>query len=366
MRFKSSYFLILLGALALVCLENKSVAAIEANSTTETVIAQTGKPDAAPSPGPVLPSPGTTQSPGPVLPSPGETQVPVAAPDPKPDLSSKEQAIESVRRVHKPINERYDKQIENRKVEAEQRQQERKQQYEETVKAYEERVAQEEAERKQAEAKQRAQQSAQAPSKVQQPAPSSVGTSITTEPVASSDGAMRQSDEVTRQSGASTIPAMSIAQSPTMGQAAPQAKSSSKTSAKKLNLGQVTFACGEESGTPATIAKLNNRQFGLIMWTSTLFADKGFDPKTRCSQVSARLEAYRKSNAQVFVTPGKINGQSVLCVTTQEDGGCGDGIANFEGLLFTLKPNSQPQSTLEQLTAVLASEENQPREPLKE
>ncbi|KAM3113372.1 COP23 domain-containing protein [Phormidesmis sp. 146-33] len=135
---------------------------------------------------------------------------------------------------------------------------------------------------------------------------------------------------------------------------------------KKLNkLGQLTFVCGSDNGTPKTIAKLNNRELGVILWTSTAFNAKGFDPQTRCKQVSARFEEYNKANQLVYLTSGKLNGQVVICATTKEAGGCGD-ISPYDGLLFTLQPKSNGQEVLEQLSNALAIEDNTPTEPLKE
>jgi hypothetical protein len=139
-----------------------------------------------------------------------------------------------------------------------------------------------------------------------------------------------------------------------------------KQGTQKLNkLGQLTFVCGSDNGTPKTIAKLNNRELGVILWTSTAFTAKGFDPQTRCKQVSARFEEYNQANQLIYLTSGKMNGQAVICATTKENGDCGD-ISPHDGLLFTLKPSSNVEELLEQLANVLAIENNTPAEPLKE
>lgn len=367
MRFKNSYFLFFLGVLVLVCLGSKSAIAGEMDSVT--VISEASKTEGvtqptAPEkvqPSPAMPAPEKVQ-PSPVTPAPEPTQSPgLPAPqDLKPSYETKERAVESVRQIHQPINERYDRQVADQKAQEEQRKQNSRQQYQQTVDAYNQReAARQEAARQVEQDAQRQQNSASR-------TPVSPGSEISEISLPTPSMTIAQApDAISQASSLSTPPTIPQDQTSRL-QTISRTKSNSEVSRKKLNLGQLTFVCGEESGTPATIAKLNNRQFGVILWTSTVFVEKGFDPKTRCMQVSARLEEYRKSNPQAFVLPGRINGQSVLCITTKENGACGDGISSNEGLLFTLKPNSQVKNTVEQLVMVLASEDNQPREPLKE
>jgi hypothetical protein len=142
-------------------------------------------------------------------------------------------------------------------------------------------------------------------------------------------------------------------------------ESNSKKLAKKVSLGDLTFVCSEVNGTPQTSARLDKKELGVILWTSTVFASKGYNPETRCKQVSARFEAYR-ANSSLYLTTGKVNGQPVMCFTSKEDGGCGDGIASNEGMLFTLKPQINGDETVKQLAGLLTSESNTPMEPLKE
>ena len=130
-------------------------------------------------------------------------------------------------------------------------------------------------------------------------------------------------------------------------------KAETKLMAKRLNLGKLSFSCNADSKIPTTIARIKDKNLDIILWVSDLFASKGFDSKTRCQQVTARLEEYNKKQTLAYITTGKLNGQSVICVTSKEDGNCGDGIPIYEGLLFTLKPGSNPQNTLEQFADAL-------------
>jgi Circadian oscillating protein COP23 len=136
---------------------------------------------------------------------------------------------------------------------------------------------------------------------------------------------------------------------------------------KMLELDNITFQCSDNDGTPATIAKINDQDnFPVILWSSNFFSEVGYDAQVRCEQVSARLEAYRKANSSLYITFGKINQEAVICVTSQETGGCGEGISAHEGLVFTLKPNVDPQETLEELATILQSDNQAEQKPLEE
>ena len=142
-----------------------------------------------------------------------------------------------------------------------------------------------------------------------------------------------------------------------------------KLVAKKLELEQVSFSCGQDGSTPSTIAKIKDQdKVVVILWSSTVFAEAGYDPQTRCKQVSERFEKYQKAKALIYVTAGKINGQPVLCVTSKEEGVCGEGIQvdTEGGLLYTLKPGSDAKAILEKLATAIKSQDKASQKPLKE
>ncbi|NEP01080.1 MAG: hypothetical protein F6K58_20960 [Symploca sp. SIO2E9] len=140
-----------------------------------------------------------------------------------------------------------------------------------------------------------------------------------------------------------------------------------KEPAKELKLEKVSFSCGKDDNIPTTFGKIEGKEeLPMILWSSDFFTEAGYDPQTRCQQVSARLETYKKNDELSYLTTGEINGQSVVCVTSKEQGNCGEGISVHDGLLFTLKPNENPQERLEQLFAVLQSKEQSQQKSLKE
>ncbi|WP_299414784.1 COP23 domain-containing protein [Acaryochloris sp. IP29b_bin.148] len=105
------------------------------------------------------------------------------------------------------------------------------------------------------------------------------------------------------------------------------------------------FSCGQSGGTPATMAKTKRGYVPVIRWTSDYFGSSGWSPQARCTEVSNRFEAYHRNGTLKFLTTGRMNRQSVVCVASQDGGPC-------SGLLFTLKPGSNPGRTLQRLLDV--------------
>jgi len=108
---------------------------------------------------------------------------------------------------------------------------------------------------------------------------------------------------------------------------------------------QSGFWCDTSSGTPSTLYR--NLQGGVepwIRWTSNTFAASGWDPLTRCQEVSARLETYRRQKRLNYITIGRMNNLNVICTASQVNGRC-------EGLIYTLKPGQDPIQTLNNFLA---------------
>ena len=97
-----------------------------------------------------------------------------------------------------------------------------------------------------------------------------------------------------------------------------------------------SISCNENES--ATVFEVNQQDIQVISWESDVF-EADYSSDTRCKQVSARFEAYRKlaiEGQELYLVPGKLNAQPVVCVSTQLEGECGDGVSKHEGLLFTL------------------------------
>ncbi|MDF5716405.1 MAG: COP23 domain-containing protein [Rhizonema sp. NSF051] len=105
------------------------------------------------------------------------------------------------------------------------------------------------------------------------------------------------------------------------------------------------FYCDTSRNNPVTVYQ--NHRGGTepwIRWTSNYFRNAGYDPLTRCQDVSERLENYRRNRQLRFVTTGYMNRQKVICTASEFNGRC-------EGLILTLKPNEDPARAISNLFA---------------
>ncbi|WP_293333966.1 COP23 domain-containing protein [Microcoleus sp. CAWBG58] len=109
--------------------------------------------------------------------------------------------------------------------------------------------------------------------------------------------------------------------------------------------GQRGFWCDNSSGVPITMYQnVQGNREPWIRWVSNDFSGAGYDPATRCREVSSRLETFRSNKELKFITVGLMNGQRVVCTASQVNGRC-------QGLIFTLKPNQDAVKTLNNLLA---------------
>ncbi|PZD73317.1 hypothetical protein C1752_02181 [Acaryochloris thomasi RCC1774] len=111
------------------------------------------------------------------------------------------------------------------------------------------------------------------------------------------------------------------------------------------------FACGSSSGVPATMAKTSRGLVPVIKWTSSHFSSSGYSPLRRCQIVSDKFQEYYETGQLNYLTtgrvsyPNQVDYQNVVCVAKARLGAC-------NGVLFTLKPGSNPGRTLQRLMDV--------------
>ena len=116
-------------------------------------------------------------------------------------------------------------------------------------------------------------------------------------------------------------------------------------------LGDIQFACSQsydresEQYLFTTFAWNSQNKKPIIIWNNETFSDSGFDPQTRCEKVSPRFQEAYADRTLNFLTHGTMNGQSVICTSSQAGGEC-------QTLLLTLLPEDDPVQTLEQLSDV--------------
>jgi Circadian oscillating protein COP23 len=108
-----------------------------------------------------------------------------------------------------------------------------------------------------------------------------------------------------------------------------------------------SFICGTSNGKPATVARTKKGDVPIVVWSSEEFSSSGFNPQTRCQQVSARFQSLYRSGQLKYITAGTINKLPVVCATKQLKGAC-----DRQNLLYTLKPNSDASLAIKKLTAI--------------
>lgn len=115
------------------------------------------------------------------------------------------------------------------------------------------------------------------------------------------------------------------------------------------------FYCGlDHDGVPTTMVR--HPQHGnvpVIRWVSDHFTGSGYDPQTRCEMVSQRFQDFSDAGTLQYLTTGRMNRQPVVCVSPNDGGAC-------TGLLFTLKPTSNPNQTLQSLMALRTNASSAP------
>jgi hypothetical protein len=126
----------------------------------------------------------------------------------------------------------------------------------------------------------------------------------------------------------------------TCGQAQPPMMNSSITSD--------SFYCGKDRySRPTTFASTSGGTLPIVRWVSQYFAASGYDPETRCQEVSGRFDLFYKQGRLNYVTTGIVNRLPVVCVASQIGGPC-------TGVLFTLKPDENASRVIQQLFDVRA------------
>ncbi|NJM76186.1 MAG: hypothetical protein HC852_10840 [Acaryochloridaceae cyanobacterium RU_4_10] len=107
------------------------------------------------------------------------------------------------------------------------------------------------------------------------------------------------------------------------------------------------FMCGISKGYPTTMAMTSRGPVPVIRWTSNYFGSGGYSPRYRCNIVSSKFQQYYKAGTLNYLTTGTANKMPVVCVAASKGGPC-------DGVLFTLKPGSDPWTTLTKLMNVRA------------
>jgi Circadian oscillating protein COP23 len=115
---------------------------------------------------------------------------------------------------------------------------------------------------------------------------------------------------------------------------------------------QKGFRCDTSSQVPTTIyTNSQGKSEPWIVWKSDYFSSSGWNPQSRCQEVSGRLETYRRSGKLKYATLGTQNNQPVICVTSKDQGPC-------EGTIYTLKAGQDGVASLNNFFAWASGQEN--------
>jgi hypothetical protein len=107
----------------------------------------------------------------------------------------------------------------------------------------------------------------------------------------------------------------------------------------------VQFYCNTSGSLPTTIARnsVTGASREVIRWYSEYFSGSGYDPMSRCQEVSGRFQRAYNDGSLNYVTAGIVNGMPVVCAASP-GGSCNPG-----NLLFTLKRGVNAAATLQRL-----------------
>ncbi|ACK70079.1 hypothetical protein PCC7424_1641 [Gloeothece citriformis PCC 7424] len=105
---------------------------------------------------------------------------------------------------------------------------------------------------------------------------------------------------------------------------------------------QRRFFCGMVQEKFTTLVLTQQKIIPLIFWNSGYFADSGWTNQKRCLEVSRRFQRFNDGGKLDYIRTGIVNRYPVLCV----------GKCLTSEVLITLKPNTNPHQTLEELLSL--------------
>ncbi len=112
------------------------------------------------------------------------------------------------------------------------------------------------------------------------------------------------------------------------------------------------YSCIELNGKPTTVAYTRRGRIDLIAWQNDFFQGSGWDPKSRCNEVSKRFQQFSDAGELRYITTGKVNGYNVICLAHPRRPQ--KNVCKNNGLLITLEPKDNPEQVKNQLFDVAA------------
>jgi len=110
-----------------------------------------------------------------------------------------------------------------------------------------------------------------------------------------------------------------------------------------LPVAKARFFCDKDkTGIPTTFVETAKDTQPVIRWKSEIFTGSGYDPQTRCEQVSVKFQQASDNGGLRYLISEKQNNLPVICISDKENGVC-----NL--MLFTVTPPDTVKSVLRKL-----------------
>ena len=98
---------------------------------------------------------------------------------------------------------------------------------------------------------------------------------------------------------------------------------------------------------PTTYAFTAGQKQAIIRWSTEYFTKSGWEPQSRCEEVTPRFQKAYENGSLNFITNGTMNNQPVICTASQDDGPCVD-------LLMTLRDTDDGPQLVRELGEILS------------
>ncbi|VEP13131.1 conserved hypothetical protein [Hyella patelloides LEGE 07179] len=125
--------------------------------------------------------------------------------------------------------------------------------------------------------------------------------------------------------------------------------------------GNIRFVCSQSYDSinkkyvPATLAWNPQHKKPIVIWQNEDFSESGFNPQTRCEEVSPRFQEAYDNGSLKYLTYGTMNEQPVICTARFLGEDC-------DTLIITLRHQDNTEQTLQQLSDILLGYADAPLE----
>lgn len=116
---------------------------------------------------------------------------------------------------------------------------------------------------------------------------------------------------------------------------------------------RTSFFCAKDlNSVPTTYAQTQRGRVSVIKWVSQYFSNAGFNPETRCQEVSSQFQKLYNEGKLNYLSAGRKNNQLIICGLSASNGDCEQ--------LFTLKPGEDAGRILQHLREIATGKASGP------